>query len=109
MLTPPHPRLFLLCSNGTVGDANGADVPYCEGLRDGDVVGVLLDMDCKTLTYYINGSNRGVALSGFSAACLHPAVCLYYHVRVPHRGSFLTPPRACMSDALTSPVNRAPV
>lgn len=33
------PRYYYLCANGTVGSADGQDIPYADCARDGDVVG----------------------------------------------------------------------
>lgn len=41
----------------------------------GDVIGVALDMDAGTLTYYKNGTSQGVAFTGFAGRRMRAAVC----------------------------------
>lgn len=41
----------------------------------GDVIGVALDMDAGTLTYYKNGTSQGVAFTGFAGKTIAPALC----------------------------------
>tara|TARA_A100001234_G_scaffold27349_1_gene21339 strand:- start:300 stop:4028 length:3729 start_codon:yes stop_codon:yes gene_type:complete len=45
---------------------NAAGVGYGATVADGDIVGVALDVDAGTLTFYKNGVSQGVAFSGLS-------------------------------------------
>jgi hypothetical protein len=49
---------------------------FSDPCKDGDVVGVLLDMDYGRLSFYVNGRYRGVAFSGVSATRLRPVFSL---------------------------------
>ncbi|TMW60899.1 hypothetical protein Poli38472_000941 [Pythium oligandrum] len=51
---------------------------YSEPFRDGDVVGVLLDMEHGRLTFYKNGRNLGVAFSGIQTKVLCPVFSLTF-------------------------------
>ncbi|KAJ0406854.1 hypothetical protein P43SY_008876 [Pythium insidiosum] len=51
---------------------------YTEPFRDGDVVGVLLDMEHCRLTFYKNGKNLGVAFSGINVKRLCPVFSLTF-------------------------------
>jgi hypothetical protein len=52
----------------TNGDSynNNTLIPYISALSNGDIVGVALDLDAGTLTYYVNGVSQGTAFSGLS-------------------------------------------
>lgn len=45
---------------------NGVSTSYATGASPGDVIGVALDMDAGTLTFYKNGVSMGVAFSGLA-------------------------------------------
>ena len=45
---------------------NASGVSYGATVADGDIVGVALDVDAGTLTFYKNGVSQGVAFSGLS-------------------------------------------
>jgi hypothetical protein len=51
---------------------------YAEPCKDGDVVGVLLDMEYGRLSFYVNGRNLGVAFSGIQAKRLCPVFSLTF-------------------------------
>jgi len=55
---------------------NSSGVSYGSTTSNGDVVGVALDMDAGTLTFYKNGSSLGQAYSGLSGNYT-PAISLY--------------------------------
>lgn len=45
---------------------NNSGVPYGTAYTTGDVIGVALDIDSGTLTFYKNGGSQGQAYSGLS-------------------------------------------
>ncbi len=48
------------------------------------MVGVLLDLDARTLAFSINGQFKGIAFEHLAAGdSFYPAVCLYYKVNAP--------------------------
>lgn len=47
---------------------NGSGAAYGASFTNGDVIGVALDMDAGTLTFYKNGSSQGQAYSGLSGS-----------------------------------------
>ncbi|RLN71624.1 hypothetical protein BBJ29_002607 [Phytophthora kernoviae] len=49
---------------------------YADPCKDGDVVGVLLDMEYGRLSFYVNGRNLGVAFCGIQAKRLCPVFSL---------------------------------
>ncbi|KAL4155908.1 hypothetical protein PRNP1_008009 [Phytophthora ramorum] len=51
---------------------------YADPCKDGDVVGVLLDMEYGRLSFYVNGRNLGVAFSGIQAKRLCPVFSLTF-------------------------------
>ena len=53
---------------------NGSTVAYGAGYITGDVIGVALDMDAGTLTFYKNGATQGQAFSGITGV-VFPAFC----------------------------------
>jgi hypothetical protein len=55
---------------------NGVAVAYGAAYGSEDFVGIALDMDAKTLTFYKNGVSQGIAYSGFSGS-FAPAVSVY--------------------------------
>jgi hypothetical protein len=48
----------------------GTNVAYGSTVADGDVVGVALDMDAGTLTFYKNGVSMGTAFTSISGTYL---------------------------------------
>jgi len=56
---------------------NGAGTRYGEYWNNGDVIGSVLDLEAKTISYYKNGNDLGVAFSGITIGDgLYPAVSL---------------------------------
>lgn len=54
---------------------NGGGSPYATGSTAGDIIGVALDLDSGSLTYYKNGVSLGVAFSGLTLGTLYfPAI-----------------------------------
>ncbi|KAJ8556807.1 hypothetical protein ON010_g9158 [Phytophthora cinnamomi] len=51
---------------------------YADPCKDGDVVGVLLDMEYGRLSFYVNGRNLGVAHSGIQAKKLCPVFSMTF-------------------------------
>ncbi|CAH0486860.1 unnamed protein product [Peronospora farinosa] len=51
---------------------------YSDPCKDGDVVGVLLDMKYRRLSFYVNGRNLGVAFSGIPVKRLCPVFSLTF-------------------------------
>jgi hypothetical protein len=47
--------------------ASNVYLAYGAVLAQGDVVGIALDMDARTITFYKNGVSQGIAYSGFTA------------------------------------------
>ncbi len=63
--------------NGDKGHA-GSDVAYGATFINGDVIGVALDLDDGTLTFFKNGVSQGVAFStGLTGAMLYPGATGY--------------------------------
>ncbi|KAI9913347.1 hypothetical protein PsorP6_006686 [Peronosclerospora sorghi] len=58
---------------------------YTDPCKDGDVVGVLLDMEYRQLSFYVNGRDLGVAFSGISAKRLWPVSPEKYFFRAKSR------------------------
>lgn len=56
---------------------NGASIPYGSTFGTGTVVGVALDLDARTLTFYNNGVSQGVAFTGLPAGTYFPMLSLY--------------------------------
>tara|TARA_E500000178_G_scaffold356303_1_gene433226 strand:- start:8964 stop:11411 length:2448 start_codon:yes stop_codon:yes gene_type:complete len=54
-----------LLTNGSIYNNNTATA-YASALSNNDIVGVALDLDAGTLTYYINNVSQGTAFSGLS-------------------------------------------
>lgn len=54
-----------LLSTGNIYN-NNTLTAYASALSNGDIVGVALDLDAGTLTYYINNVSQGTAFSGLS-------------------------------------------
>jgi hypothetical protein len=53
---------------------NSATSSYGASYTNGDVVGVALDLDAGTLTFYKNGVSQGVAFTGITSGTYHAAV-----------------------------------
>jgi SPRY domain len=53
---------------------NGAYVAYGATYTNGDTIGVALDADTGTLTFYKNGSSQGTAFTGLAAGTYFPAL-----------------------------------
>lgn len=51
---------------------------YGEPCNDGDVVGVLLDMESNRLSFYVNGRTLGVAFTGIPSTRLYPVFFLTF-------------------------------
>jgi len=52
---------------------------YGEHWNNGDIIGCVLDLDTKSMSFYRNGKDLGVAFSGFSVGDgLYPAASLQY-------------------------------
>jgi hypothetical protein len=51
-----------ICTNGEVINS-GRKKYYCEPLRSGDVVGLLLDMVSGEIRFEVNGVDKGVAVT----------------------------------------------
>jgi hypothetical protein len=57
---------------------NGSETGYGASYTNGDTIGVALDMDAGTLTFYKNGSSQGVAFnSGLSGKEIFPLIAGY--------------------------------
>lgn len=62
--------VFLLCSNNT---------RYGEYWNNGDIIGCVLDLEAKQMSFYRNGKDLGTAFTGFSIGDgLYPAASLQY-------------------------------
>jgi hypothetical protein len=59
---------FSYNGNGGQKYTNRSSAGYGASYTTGDVVGVALDMDAKTLTFYKNGVSQGLAYSGFTGS-----------------------------------------
>jgi len=55
---------------------NGSGVSYAATWTNGDVIGVALDLDAGTITYYKNGTSQGTAFTGLSAGTYFIGVSL---------------------------------
>jgi hypothetical protein len=55
-----------ILATGAKGTANNTALTYGAAVASGDVVGVALDMDAGTLTFYKNNVSQGVAFSSLS-------------------------------------------
>ena len=55
---------------------NGSSSSYGASWTTGDVIGVALDMDAGTLTFYKNNTSQGIAFSGLTGT-MFPAVTAY--------------------------------
>eukprot|EP00941_MAST-03F_sp_MAST-3F-sp1_P001008 g1008.t1 len=56
---------------------NGNGVTYGSKWKNGDIIGCLLDLNKKEMSFSINGKDLGVAFSNFNdTACYYPAVSL---------------------------------
>ena len=54
--------------------SNNSSAAYGASYTTNDVIGVALDMDAGTLTFYKNGSSQGTAYSVFSGKTIQPSV-----------------------------------
>ena len=52
---------------------NGGSSAYGASFGNGDIIGIALDMDNTSITFYKNGSSQGVAWSNISAGTYSPA------------------------------------
>jgi len=57
--------LYFISGNKGTGPS-GSNTPYGSTIANNDVVGIALDMDAGTLTFYKNGSSMGTAFTGIS-------------------------------------------
>jgi hypothetical protein len=64
----PGAMYFIHGNKGT--GPTGTNVAYGSTVADGDVVGVALDMDAGTLTFYKNGVSMGIAFTSISGTYL---------------------------------------
>ena len=53
---------------------NGGSSAYGASFGNGDIIGIALDMDNTSITFYKNGSSQGVAWSNISAGAYSPAM-----------------------------------
>ena len=75
--------------NNNTGSAYGATY------ANGDVIGVALDMDAGTLTFYKNNTSQGVAFSGLSGTFMPAFSCAglsYWDANFGQQGFVYTPP-----------------
>ena len=54
-------------SNNGNKENNSSNSSYGNSYGDGDTIGIALDLDAKTISFYKNGTNQGVAYSGIPA------------------------------------------
>ena len=54
-------------SNNGNKENNLSNSSYGDSYGDGDTIGIALDLDAKTISFYKNGTNQGVAYSGIPA------------------------------------------
>lgn len=66
---------------------NSTATAYGATYTTGDVIGVALDMDAGTITFYKNGSSQGQAFSGLSGT-LYPANSIGASSNVSHTANF---------------------
>ena len=65
--TPTHTWTYISNGGNKLGDGvGGAGASYGISYDAGDVIGVALDMDAGTLTFYKNGVSQGVAFSSLA-------------------------------------------
>jgi hypothetical protein len=57
---------------------NGVNAAYGASFTTGDVIGVAMDADNGTLTFYKNGSSQGTAYTGLTSGPYFPAVSTYF-------------------------------
>ena len=57
---------FYILGNGKKRSVAGGDQTYGSAIAVNDVIGVALDADANTLTFYINGVSQGIAFSGLT-------------------------------------------
>lgn len=57
--------------------AFSAPAPYGASYVSGDYIGIKVDMDAKTISFYKNGVLQGVAYSGFIAGTYYPIIALF--------------------------------
>eukprot|EP01133_Synstelium_polycarpum_P016675 gene16675-19817_t len=62
-------------ADGRKANNSGNGIPYAKGFVQGDRIGVLLDMNERTLSYYLNGVYQGVAFRNIDQP-VYPGVSL---------------------------------
>ncbi len=66
---------------GYMGDGkkrrNSTYESYGAAFAAGDVIGIAVDMDARTVTFYKNGVSQGIAYTGL-VATIYPCISLYY-------------------------------
>ncbi|EFA81316.1 hypothetical protein PPL_05296 [Heterostelium album PN500] len=62
-------------ADGRKANNSGNGIPYAKGFVQGDRVGVLVDMNEKTLSFYLNGVSQGVAFRNIDQP-VYPGVSL---------------------------------
>ena len=76
--TPTHTWTYISNGGNKLGDGvGGAGASYGISYDAGDVIGVALDMDAGTLTFYKNGVSQGVAFSSLAGKTVFPWIHLY--------------------------------
>lgn len=63
------------------GSSSGSN-RYGEYWSAGDVIGVILDLETKTISFYRNGKDMGVAFSNVEGEAFYPAVSLHKRQKV---------------------------
>ena len=68
---------YFLCNNGCLYyNSLENSIPYAEGIQNGSEIEVLLNSD-RTISFTIDGENKGVAISSLPMEDLYPAVYLF--------------------------------
>lgn len=69
---------FLDCSYGSIFDKSScAFAAYCPSLEEGGTIGVQLDTKTSSVSFVVNGTNRGVAFRNVGTEPLFPCVGFY--------------------------------
>ena len=68
------PDVFTYYGNNGQKVNNGAGTAYGSSFTDGDVIGVALDMDAGTVTFYKNNVSQGQAFSGLTGKSVAPFI-----------------------------------
>jgi hypothetical protein len=69
---------YISNSGNKLGDSyGGAGASYGASFTAGDAIGVALDADTGTLSFYKNGVNQGIAFSTLSGKTLFPHIAVY--------------------------------